>query len=118
MILADMPESRYICPVTIFLSLAIADCAIDGVHSYSDFLSLVNPEWLGRVSLPFRADVRNLSVLRRTGNKSKAISSCPMKPYQIQKMIQAQIARAGHKITFASFMQDARMSAQRHKRRK
>jgi hypothetical protein len=118
MILADMPGQRHMCPVTLFLAFAIADNAIIGVRCNDDLTALFGLAWSGWISLCYRDDVRPLSVLRRTGNKSKALSSCPMKPSAIHKMMQAQILRGNYETTYKSMLQDARMSAQREKRRR
>jgi hypothetical protein len=117
MLLADMPGQRQICPVTLFLALAVADNAIDGVHCTDGFATLLRRPWSGWISLRYRDGVDRLSVLRRTGNKSKAISSCLMKPSVLQKMMQAQISRAGHEDTFVNIVQDVRKSSCREKRR-
>jgi hypothetical protein len=118
MMLADMPSERHICPVTIFLGLAIADGVIPGIKCNDDFTTLISSEWHGWVSLVYRNDISGLAVLRRTGNKSKAISSCPMKVFQLCKMMQAQILRAGHTATNDNLLHDTRTSAQREKRRR
>jgi hypothetical protein len=36
MVLADNPQKRAICPVTLFLGLAIADGAIEGITEIAD----------------------------------------------------------------------------------
>jgi hypothetical protein len=40
MVLIDEPTKRHMCPVTLFLSMAMADSAIDGMHQTSDIESL------------------------------------------------------------------------------
>ncbi|KAI2476673.1 hypothetical protein Ptr902_12020 [Pyrenophora tritici-repentis] len=105
------------CPVTLFLSMAIADKVIDGVSTSSDIFSLCNYEWSGWLLLPYKQELSHLPVLRRTGNKSRVISSCVMKPSAVYKMMQAQLDRAGHGDTFAAILRDTRNATQRIKRR-
>lgn len=118
MILADMPENRDICPVTIFLALAIADGALCGVQCNADFTALVRSLEEGWASISYHETIGRLSLLRRTGNNCKTISSCPMKPSQLHKMMQAQVCRAGHQHTFTKLLHDVRLSAQIETRRK
>jgi hypothetical protein len=40
MMLIDEPTKRYMCPVTLFLSMAIADGVIKGISCGSDISSL------------------------------------------------------------------------------
>jgi hypothetical protein len=101
MILIDEPTKRHMCPVTLFLSMAIADGVIDGIGCCSDIASLYGNGWL---LLPYKEGFSRLSILRRTGNKSRVISSCSMKPSVLYTMMQAQLERAGHKKTFATML--------------
>ncbi|KAF1940151.1 hypothetical protein EJ02DRAFT_495665 [Clathrospora elynae] len=118
MILVDDPSKRHMCPVTLFLSMAIADGVIDDISHSSGMTSLCIHQWPNWVQLPYREDLIHLPVLRRTGIKSRVISSCIMKPSVLYKMMQAQIARAGHSDTFATIIRDVRNANQREKRRK
>ena len=117
MILVDSPGQRHICPVTLFLALAIADGAIKGISSRDDLLVLAGREHSDCITLPYNHNVGHLPVLRRTRSKSKAMSSCAMKSSVLHKMMQAQISRAGHENTFNDLLRDVRMSSQREKRR-
>ena len=118
MILIDDPNKRYMCPVTLFLSMAIANNVIDGVSTSIDMFSLINHSWSGWLLLPYKQELLHLPVLRRTGNKSRVLSSCVMKPSAVYRMMQAQVDRAGHGDTFAAILQDTRNATQRMKRRK
>jgi hypothetical protein len=113
MILADLPRDRHICPVTMFLALAIADGAIDGIHSSDEFSALASQEWSGIITLPYNNAAHHLPIFRRTGCKSKAISSCAMKPSALYKMMQAQMMRAGQEHTIANMVNDAKRSPPR-----
>jgi hypothetical protein len=119
MVLIDEPTKRHMCPVTLFLSMAIADGVIDGINQTSDIASLCRghqqPEWL---LLRYKQDASRLPVLRRTGNRSRVISSCSIKSSILYAMMQAQLERAGHEETFATMLRDIRNATQREKRRK
>jgi hypothetical protein len=116
MILADNPNQRHVCPVTLFLAFAIADNAIASINCKEDFATLLRLEWSGWISLRYKDNAGQLSVMRRTGNKSKTMSSCAMKPSVLCKMMQAQISRSSHATTLTKLLQDARMSSLREKR--
>jgi hypothetical protein len=119
MILIDEPTKRHMCPVTLFLSMAIADGVIDGTDRTSDIASLFRGhQHSGWLLLPYKQDVSHLPALRRTGNKSRVISSCSIKPSVLYTMMQAQLDRAGHEETFATMLRDMRNATQREKRRK
>lgn len=117
MILVDDPSNRHMCPVTLFLALAIADGALEGVHPCSGLAALHFPDWPGWLQVPYSANATHLPVIRRTGNKSRVLSSCAMKPSSLDKMMQGQIERAKHVQTFAMIVQDVRKATQREKRR-
>jgi hypothetical protein len=119
MVLIDEPTKRHMCPVTLFLSMAIADGVIDDIDQTSDIASLCrgHPQ-SGWLLLRYKQDASRLPVLRRTGNKSRVISSCCTKPSVLNAMMQAQLNRAGHEETFATMLRDIRNATQREKRRK
>jgi hypothetical protein len=116
MLLADQPEQRQLCPVTPFLALAIADGAIEGIQCADDFRAMAASEWSGCISLRYANDAGDKPIFRRTGNRSKVISSCSIKASGLQKNLQAQVTRAGHECTFSNMLLDARTSSQRLKR--
>jgi hypothetical protein len=119
MVLIDEPTKRHMCPVTLFLSMAIADGVIGGIGCSSDIASLYGSrQQSGWLLLPYKQSSLRLPVLRRTGNKSRVISSCSMKPSVLYTMMQAQLERAGHNETFATMLRDIRNATQREKRRK
>jgi hypothetical protein len=68
--------------------------------------------------LPYKQNSSRLSILRRTGNKSRVLSSCIIKPSVLYTIMQAQLERAGHKETFSTILRDIRNATQREKRRK
>ncbi|KAF2849432.1 hypothetical protein T440DRAFT_519030 [Plenodomus tracheiphilus IPT5] len=113
MILTDLPRDRHICPVTLFLALAIVDGAIEGINCSDDFSTLAGQDWSGCITLPFNSTVSHLSIFRRTGSKSKTISSCAMKPSAVYKMMQAQMIRAGHENTLSNMVHDVKKSSRR-----
>jgi hypothetical protein len=118
MVLIDEPTKRHMCPVTLFLSMALADGVIDGVHQISDIESLCAGRQSGWLLLRYKQDASRLPVLRRTGNRTRVISSCGIKPSMLYTMIQAQLERADHGGTFATILRDIRNATQREKRRK
>ncbi|KAF1840107.1 uncharacterized protein K460DRAFT_202525 [Cucurbitaria berberidis CBS 394.84] len=111
MVLVDDPTKRHMCPVTLFLSMAIADGLIDAIHQASEV-----QQWPNWTPLPYSPNLVHLPVLRRTGNKSRLISSCEMKPTVLHRIMHAQIQRAGHEETFATLLRDVRTATQRDKR--
>jgi hypothetical protein len=98
--------------------MAIADGVIDGISCSSEIASLYGSRqqslWL---LLPYKQTLLRLPVLRRTGNKSRVISSCSMKPSLLYTMVQAQLERAGHNETFTTMLRDIRNATQQEKRR-
>jgi hypothetical protein len=115
----DEPTKRYMCPVTLFLSIAIADSVIEGISCGSDISSLYSSRQQSRwLLLPYKQNSSRLSILRRTGNKSRVLSSCSTKPSVLYTIMQAQLERAGHEETFATILRDIRNATQREKRRK
>jgi hypothetical protein len=119
MILIDEPTKRHMCPVTLFLLIAIADGVINGISCSSDIATLYgNRQQPGWLLLQYKEGFSRLSILRRTGNKSRVISSCSRKPSVLYTMMQAQLERAGHEKTFATMLRDVRNATQRGKRRK
>lgn len=106
------------CPVSLFLSMAIADGVIAGVNQSSDLEALPIHQWPEWTLLPYRDDYVDLSVLRRTGNKSRQLSSCTMKSPSVYKMMQAQIRRAGHLETYMIILRDLRNASHCERRRK
>ena len=118
MILVDDPSQRHMCPVTLFLSMAIADGVIDGIDTPEDLAALdvpASPEW---TSLPYRTDFAHLPVLRRSGNKPWHICNSAIKPYTLNSMIQAQVDRAGHRDTFLAITEDAHNTVSKEKKSK
>jgi hypothetical protein len=91
--------------------MAIADGVIDGIGS--DIASLCSHQQSGWLLLPYKQDSPHLPVLRRTGNKSRVISSCSIKPSVLYTMMQAQLNQGGHKETFATMLRDMRNAIQR-----
>jgi hypothetical protein len=87
MILADALSDCHMCPVSLFVALAIADGAFEGIMSSDDFLSLGALDWSGYITVPYKQETGRRPVLRRTGNKSNTISPCAMKPSTLYKMI-------------------------------
>jgi hypothetical protein len=119
MILIDEPTKRHMCPVTLFLSMAIADGVIEGIDRSSEIASLFRSyQHSGWLLLPYKQDTSQLPVLRRTGNRTRVISSCGIKPLVLYTMMQALLDRAGHGETFATMLRDIRNATQREKRRK
>jgi hypothetical protein len=106
------------CPVTLFLSMAIVDGVIDGIDCSSDIASLCSPQQSRWLLLPYKQSLSHLPVLRRTGNKSRVISSCSIKPSVLYTMMQAQLERARHEETFATMLRDIRNATQRGKQRR
>lgn len=118
MILVDNPSNRQMCPVTLFLALAIADGVISDIHEACGLTSLAVHSWPRWTLLPYNGNFLHLPVMRRTGNKSRILSSCPMKPSALDRMMHELVQRAGHQITLATIIQDNRKAAQREKRRR
>jgi hypothetical protein len=99
--------------------MAIADGVIDGIDCSSDIASLYDSrQQSGWLLLPYKQSLAHLPVLGKTGNKSRVISSCSMKPSVLYTMTQAQLERAGHERTFATMLRDIRNASQREKRSK
>jgi hypothetical protein len=117
MMLTDLPYNRTMCPVTLFLSLAIADGVFEGISCSKDLASFPTDPTLDWVILPYRPDTESIPVFRRTGNKSKTLTSRAMKASLLHKSMQAQISRAGHDIAFAKLQQDVRKASSRETRR-
>ena len=119
MILIDEPTNRHLCPVTLFLSMAIADGVVDGITCDSDIAALSSHcQQSGWLPLPYKLGSLHLPVLRRTGNRSRVMSSCIMKPSALYIMMQEQFDRAGHEATFSTMLRDVRNANQRERRRK
>jgi hypothetical protein len=116
--LTDLPYNRSMCPVTLLLSLAIADGVFEGISCSEDLASFPTYPALDWVILPYRPDTKSMPVFRRTGNKSKTLTSRAMKASLLHKSMQAQISRAGHEITFAKLQQDVRKASSRETRRR
>jgi hypothetical protein len=117
-VLADVPSKRHMCPVTLFLALAIADGVIRGVRSPADLESVADCDETGWVMLPYQSNSMHMSIIRRVGNQSRLISSCMLKPAALEKMMHAQVERAGHKKAYSTIVHDNQKAALREKRRK
>jgi hypothetical protein len=82
LLLADEPNNRSMCAVTLFLSLANADGVLSALTCTENFASLHLDDGTGWVPvvLPYKLGSGPLPVQRRTGagNRSKAMSSCAM----------------------------------------
>lgn len=116
MILVDEPTKRRMCPVTIFLSLALADGVIKGVRNSEDLTSpneKGSPVWSIR---KYTERGRSLSVLRRASNRTISLSR-GMKPNTLQKIMYALVERAGHQQTLDFIQDDNKRAARREKQR-
>ncbi|KAF2023142.1 hypothetical protein EK21DRAFT_119046 [Setomelanomma holmii] len=113
MVLIDDPMNRDRCPVTLFLSLAMSDSVFKIVQKPEGLTTLPIATWPDWSPLEYRPEYRQLPVLRRMGNKSRLITSCPMKAFALYKMLQAQIKRAGHEDTYTAMLHDVRSSSKR-----
>ena len=99
--------------------MAIADGVVDGITCNSNIAALSSHcQQSGWLLLPYKLGSSRLPVLRRTGNKSRVMSSCIMKPSALYIMVQAQLDRAGHEATFSTMLRDVRNANQRERRRK
>jgi hypothetical protein len=64
MMLIDEPTKRHICPVTLFLSMAIADGIIKGISCGSDILLLYGSrQQSGWLLLPYKQNSSRLLIL-------------------------------------------------------
>jgi hypothetical protein len=52
MIMIDEPTKRYMCSVTLFLLMALADGVSDGIGCSSDMASLCSHQWSGSLGTP------------------------------------------------------------------
>jgi hypothetical protein len=68
MLVVDDPVHRHLCPVTLFLGLAISDGAFAYLKDAQDLEELPIPNWPQWVSLPYHPGFRQVPVLRRLGN--------------------------------------------------
>jgi hypothetical protein len=109
-VLADNPSKRHLCPVTLFLSLAVADGVVGNIH-HSNLTP--HADW---TVIPYQANLVHLAVMRRTGSRTRLISSCAIKPAALEKMIHAQVDRAGHRETYAAIINDNHKASLRDKR--
>jgi hypothetical protein len=117
MILADDPSNRHACAVTLFLAMATADGAFDGITGSSDLYNLSVPVWPVWGSLPIRSDLGQLPILRRVAAKSRMISSHAIKGTVLHKMMQTQIERSGYTGFSAALQLDIKHAVRREQRR-
>jgi hypothetical protein len=113
MMLVDDPVHRHLCPVTLFLGLAISDGAFAYLKDAQDLKELPIPIWPQWASLPYHPGFQQVPVLRRLGNQSRVISSVAMKSFPLYKMVQGQILRGEHQQTFATITRDVRSAVTR-----
>lgn len=112
MVLADNPKNRSMCPVTLLLAQAIKDGVIDGVDRIHDLSSVAKNHWPAWTTLPYRPGMSDLPILRRTKTAARYIMSLhPIKPSALDKMVRAQIRRAGHELTFTTILDDNKRAA-------
>lgn len=111
MVLADNPKNRRMCPVTLFLALAIRDGVVDAVSTIPDLYSVVTRSWPDWVQLQYSTGAGNIPVFRRTGPKSRAITTQAIKPSMLDKMLRALVKRAGHEATYATILDDNKRAA-------
>lgn len=109
LVLSENPNNRQLCPVTLFLAMAIADGVVDGTLSAGSGVE----QWPTWVKVPFKQDLLQLPVLRRAGNRQRIISSSAIKLSSYYDMIQAQFTRAGHEKLFTTMLREARSATQR-----
>jgi hypothetical protein len=117
MILADEPSKRRMCPVTIFLSLALADRVVEGVEKGYQIKSLNIshfPEWK---VLKYKPESLNLPIMRRAIQYSISPSRA-VPPDRLHKMIHAQFQRAGHAQTLTTIREDNKKAADRERKRR
>jgi hypothetical protein len=115
MILVDDPSKRHMCPVTIFLAMALADGVIEGVQKGHHLASLTDdfPTWK---VLGYKSEAMNVPIMRRASQN--LLSSCrALAPNRLHKMMHAQIQRAGHEPTLETIRDDNRKAATREKKR-
>ena len=108
MILSDNPDRRHMCPVTMFLAMAIADEVVNKSQ-----LSEPLPQW---TVLKYAAEQNNLAVWRRC-SPHRASPSRALKTSTLLDMIRGQISRAGHENTWRTIVDDNRRAARREKKR-
>jgi hypothetical protein len=116
MMLMDDPVHRHLCPVALFLGLAISDGAFQHLQDAQTLKELPIPTWPRWASLAYRPGFQKVPVLRRLGNQSRVISSIAMKPFPLYKMIQGQFQRGEHQETFATIVRDVRSAVTRESR--
>jgi hypothetical protein len=117
MILADDPSKRRMCPVTIFLSLALADGVVQGVQKGHHLASIdigESPAWK---VVKYKPELLDLPVMRRASN-NVLLQSRALTPNLLHKMMQTQIQRAGHAQTFQKIREDVKKAAERESRRR
>ncbi|KAF2000210.1 hypothetical protein P154DRAFT_576229 [Amniculicola lignicola CBS 123094] len=116
MIIADNPRRRYMCPVTLFLALAISDGIISQVNGPEDLLSLEVPQWPTWTTIPYRQET-GIAIIRCTWNQSRNMSPVhAMKPSSLDKMMRAQIKRANHTATMAAIVEDNKRTSRAMKK--
>lgn len=96
MMLVDDPVHRHLCPVALFLGLAISDRAFKQLKNVNDLTRLPIPAWPQWAFLPYHPESCQVPILRRLGNQSRVISSAAMKALPLYKMMQGQVQRGEH----------------------
>lgn len=109
MILADDPTKRHMCPVTIFLAMAIADGVISSGQLDSQF-----PQWK---MLQYAVEKQRLAVWRRCLPYKPILSSRELKSSVLLDQLKAQISRAGHEDTWKIIVDDNKRASRREKQR-
>ena len=116
MILADNPSKRHICPVTIFLALALADGVIDGVQGHH-LTSLEIGEFPAWKVINYKPETLDLPVMRRALHNALSPSRA-LSPNDLHKTVHTLVQRAGHISTWNAIRDDNKKAAEREKRRR
>src|SRR5690242_15660573 len=118
MILADDPMRRHRCPVTLFLSLAIADGVVQGIRSCGDIASLEIKDPTSWTILTYVDEALGTPVMRKAANKSGHMSSMALLPKVLHRMMQGQIERGRFGSMLEAIHVDNKRAAQREKKSK